>query len=127
MSSKESQFGAASRAAAISKQVSAKNYEADSKMRLMTILEKKIKTSFIGAISQFESHFGALWGHGKLEHQLTEQEKLWRERWNIARTQILNNGNNQVRAVQQELSEYTMRWDAHSITLIPIPPNQKQG
>lgn len=124
---KESQFEAANKAMMIAKEVSAKNYEIESMHRLMTILEKKFKTSFIGAISQFESYFGVLWGHGKPENKLTEQEKLWRERWNLVRTQILNNGNNQVRAVQQELSQYTMRWDAHSIKLISLPPVENKG
>ena len=42
---------------------SQQRYLDESKRRLGKIVETKLKTSFIGALSQFEQEFGFLWGH----------------------------------------------------------------
>jgi hypothetical protein len=52
-----------------------------SKEKLAQIVEKKFKTTFIGALSCFEELFGFLWGQGKPENQLTEREKEMYDRW----------------------------------------------
>ena len=56
------------------KQIKDKAYREKSKKRVSNILNTKMKTSFIGAISAFEKHFGFLWSHGKDEQDLTEAE-----------------------------------------------------
>jgi len=91
----------------------------DSKNRLRRVMERKLKTSFIGAISKFENVFGRLWGHGKEYGQLTDSERRFRALWEQVRTEILNNGNNQIRAVQQELDLYTVFFDGYRVTLLP--------
>ncbi len=94
-------------------ETAARRYNESSQKRLLKILEKKLQTSFIGALSQFEQIFGHLWGHNKDEDELTKQEREYRDLWVQARTNILNNGNNQLRAVQNELSQYTVSWNRH--------------
>lgn len=91
----------------------AEKYAESSRKRLLTILKKKLQTSFIGPLSQFENYFGELWGHGKDPSERTPEEQKWFETWEMVRTEVLNNGNNQLRAVQSELLQYTMVWDGH--------------
>lgn len=91
-------------------------YEKDSRKRLDRIASKKMKTTFIGALSVFEqSEFGSLWGHNKPLSELTDEERKWREIWEEVRTEILNNGNNQLRALQNEISQYKISWNRHTI------------
>ena len=97
-----------------------KKYESDSKNRLCNIIETKVKTSFIGAISQFEENFGFLWGHGQSD-ELEEDQKLMKEIWEKTRTHILNNGNNQIRAASNEIELYTINWERHTMEL-PVKP-----
>ena len=94
-------------------------YEKKSKDRLSSIIETKIKTSFIGAISQFEEDFGFLWGHG--EEELEEDQRIMKEIWDKTRTSILNNGNNQIRAASNEIELYKINWERHTMQL-PVKP-----
>ena len=96
------------------------NYEKESKNRLSNIIEVKIKTAFIGAISQFEENFGFLWGHGETD-ELEEDQKIMKEAWDRTRTSILNNGNNQIRAASNEIDLYTVNWERHTMQL-PVKP-----
>ena len=106
-------------------------YSDDSKKRLMKIAEKKMKTSFVGAIAEFEKKFGFLWGFNNdrdytkdelwLKEKLSElgmTESIFQEWWNEARTNVLHNGNNQLRALEQEIAQYTIKWDRYSF--VPI-------
>lgn len=104
-------------------------YQQDSKKRLEKIIETKNKTSFIGAISAFEELFGFLWGNQN--NEMTEQQQeiisvlaeagyteiFFKELWEQARTQVLNNGNNQARALKNELAQYTINWDKYQTIL----------
>lgn len=96
------------------------SYEDSSKKRLSKILEKKIKTAFIGAISEFEQSFGETWGYNQDIGTLNENEKIERKIWNEVRTKILNLGNNQIRAMKNELAQYTVTWDRYSAILLPL-------
>lgn len=79
--------------------------------RLFSIIEKKLKTSFIGALSSLEnSYFSGLWGHGKRFNDLTQEEKSWRKVFDELRKTILDNGNKQIRDIDEELSEYEIKW-----------------
>lgn len=91
-----------------------------SKKRLIDNLKKKFNTTMIGSINYVENHFGDLWGHGKREEELTNEEKWWRTKWHILRTEILNNGNNQLRAAMNEVSEYSMTWEKYTLTFLPV-------
>ncbi len=84
-----------------------------SKEKLISVIDKKFKTTFIGALSCIESEIGFLWGHGKELNELTENEKKWAVVWERIRTNILNNGNNQARAVTNELQQYAINWQGY--------------
>ena len=109
----------------VEKKATQQSFEAASRKRLLRILEKKLNTSFIGALSQFETHFGKLWGHGKDEMDCSAEELAWREIWNLCRTDVLNNGNNQLRAVVVELGLYDVAYNGYKLNL-PVG-NAKQG
>jgi hypothetical protein len=97
----------------------AKRYNESSRQRLLKIMEKKFQTSFIGSLSQYEQFFGHLWGHRADESTLTPEQLEMRHRWNEVRTNILNNGNNQIRAMQNEVSQYTITWNRYQMNLKP--------
>ena len=87
--------------------------EQSSKKRLIGSVERKFKTTMIGALASFEERFGSAWGHGKETADLTAEESENRGIWNDVRTDILNKGNNQLRAAQEEIAQYTMTWDKY--------------
>ncbi len=80
------------------------------------ILTKRFQTTMIGALFEFEKAFGHLWGQDKDEDSLTEQELDFLDRWDFARNQVLNNGNNQLRKALADLdkcsgnTKYTYRF-----------------
>ena len=90
-------------------------YKDRSKKRLSNIISTKIKTSFIGAISSCENNLGFLWGHGKDEENLTEKELSMKEIWDEIRTEILDNGNTQLRAATNEIDNYSVNWERYNI------------
>lgn len=106
--------------------VSHQRYLEASRRRLGEILEKKLRTTFIGAISAIEeSAFGRLWGHGLRPEERTADQQKWYDVWQQVRTKILNNGNNQLRAVHNELSLYQVEWLRYRTVLPVIPPQEE--
>ncbi len=93
------------------------NFKIRSSKRLSDCLRKKLNTAFVGAISKFEKHMGHLWGHGKRVSDCSPDELRMRDVWSVCRTDILNNGNNQIRAVQSELKQYDVCWNRHHLDL----------
>jgi hypothetical protein len=77
---------------------------------IYTVLEKRLQTTMIGALYEFEQSFGYLWGQDKDIKNLTEQEQRFRLKWEDTRNQILNNGNNQLRKCINELSNTNQRY-----------------
>ncbi len=96
--------------------------EANSRRKLEGVIKKKCQTTMIGALARFEERFGGLWGHGRPLEDLSEEELIEREKWDITRTEVLNNGNNQLRAIQEELSRYVVNYEGYSIKMICKPP-----
>lgn len=88
-----------------------------SKKRLIQALERKFKTCFIGALAEFEKQFSDLW----------EDDNEWRAKWEATRTHVLNNGNNQLRAAIDEVSQYTMTWDKHNVNFIVKQPEEESS
>lgn len=104
-----------------------RKYEDSSRARLLRILKKKLTTAFIGALARVESHLGAaLWGHGRPDCECSPAQLEWRRVWDECRTDILTNGNNQVRAVEAELAQHKVSWDRHSMVL-PVPSTEVAG
>lgn len=93
---------------------SGKKYKESSRQRLLNILEKKFQTSFIGDIARFERFFGRIWGHGKRKEDCTPNELKWLELWTACRSEILDNGNAQIRAIRVELPQYDITWNRYS-------------
>lgn len=93
-----------------------RNYERQSRARLQRVLTTKMRTTFIGALSAVEQAFGELWGHNSNSQRDAKQEK-WRQVWETCRGTILNNGNAQLRAVENELTQYTVGWNRCQKTL----------
>lgn len=96
-----------------------RRYQESSKKRLLNNIEKKFNTTMIGSLAVFEDCFGHLWGQDKRFNELTELEKEWREVWNEARSKVLDNGNSNLRAAQNEIAQYTLSWDRY-ITEMPF-------
>ena len=96
-------------------------YKEESKKRLTNIVTTKIKTSFIGAIASVEDGFGFLWGIGKPDAELTDDERAMKEVWESVRARILDNGNGQLRGAINEMNINTISWDRYKLEL-PVKP-----
>ena len=94
-------------------------YHSRSGERLNKSIERKFRTTFIGSLSSFEEAFGHIWRNREPEELLTPEELKNRRLWEQVRTNVLNNGNNQLRAAQSEIAEYTVEWNRHQ-TNIPV-------
>lgn len=120
------------------KRIAAENrakFSEAAKAKLIEQTEKKFKTTFIGALNQFEKKFGFLWGYEdkgvsldedqlELKEILEEEgfdasyfQKLWQE----VRTAILHNGNNQSRALQEEIGQHQIAYNRFTLTM-PVKP-----
>ena len=100
-------------------------YLEESKRRLAKIVETKLKTAFIGALSHFEQEFGFLWGHEQ-QGALTEEQEFMKELWERTRTAVLNNGNNQIRAVRSEVANHNVEWQRYRMDLPMKPMDSKE-
>lgn len=60
----------------------------------------------IGAVNEIEMVFGYLWGHGEPEDKLTENQKKFLKLWQRLRSKILNNGNDQIRSLDDLLRKF---------------------
>ena len=89
------------------------SYKDNSKRRLLNNLKKKFDTTIIGSLAAFEDRFGELWGHGLPIGELDEDQLYWREVWADTRSKILDNGNANLRAAQNEIAQYTLSWNRY--------------
>lgn len=101
----------------LGRQDAAQRYSQQSRERLKRNIETKIRTTMIGSLSLVESKLGFLWGQGKPRGQLTEQESAMEELKDELRTEILNNGNNQLRAAIAEINQYEITWNRYQYDL----------
>jgi hypothetical protein len=93
------------------RQEAAKRYAQQSRERLRKNMETKIRTTMIGSLALVEQKFSSLWGQGKPRNQLTDAELAWETIKDELRTEILNNGNNQLRAAIAEINQYDVTWN----------------
>ena len=101
-------------------------YKENSKRRLLNNIQKKFNTTIIGSLAVFEEFFGQLWGHGKPIEDLTWDEQEWRKIWASARSRILDNGNSNLRAAQNEIAQYTLHWDRYVVQM-PVKKGNKEN
>lgn len=67
-------------------------------------MEKRFQTLMIGAISRFENSFGYLWNHG--DEPKTDNQYLFRDKWENLRQDLLNHGNFQIRQAVKDLEKH---------------------
>ncbi len=87
----------------------------DSRERLKGISNKKFRTCFIFAISEFERTFGLLWGHGLPEDKLDENHRANKILWDLVRKRILDKGNTQSRALGMEINLHRVKFEGYRI------------
>lgn len=78
---------------------------------LYASIEKRLKTTMIGAIARFEDEFGYLWNHGQTPK--TETSKLFKTKWDALRNDLLNHGNNQIRLAINDIKHYIENVDKY--------------
>lgn len=110
-------FNKCSRARKIAEDKNKEDYKKISQGRLAKNIETKIRTTFIGNINTFEKYFGELFGCGKKTEDLTKDQKYFRSQWEQCRKEILDKGNNELRAAKSEINEYTVEWNRYHKTL----------
>lgn len=86
-----------------------KQYKDKSKKRLKDYCETRIKTTMIGALDVLEKNLKDLWEDGDIE---------LRNRFDIIRQLILDNGNRQIRLLDKEFTEYDIELLRYHITLM---------
>jgi len=68
---------------------------------------KRYKTVFIGSVDAIDKIIGViLWGHGKPEDELTDEDREWLPFRDKLRKKILDAGNKNMRDTEDQLSEY---------------------
>jgi len=65
--------------------------------------ETRIRSAFIFALEEIEEEFGDLWGIDKEDKDLTEDEKVWLEKYLLVRKNILDYGNGQIRMLYKAI------------------------
>ncbi len=88
--------------------------------RLRKVIGTKIRTTMVYPISQFEGHFGHLWGHGKPYEALTNDEKMWRAKWDEVRDNIFTLGNAQRRNMETEVKNHDVVLKTFETVLLPV-------
>ncbi len=96
------------------------SFSAKSLSRLQRVAAKKMRSSFVGTLPILEHFFGHLWAHGTDNAELTDLQIRWRAIWSKVRTAILDNGNDQLKALERELSEYEVKWLSFQATMVPV-------
>lgn len=99
------------------KQKNDEKYKLGSKKRLLTNISKKFQTTMIGALSAFEKRFRYLW----------EKDEHFRQLWEETRTEVLDLGNKNQRAAEQEISEYTISWNRYQTEFLFNKENKENG
>ena len=65
-----------------------------------------MRTTFIGSLSAIEKFFSELWEYDYQDgEEVSKRKRVWKEKWEQCRAEILNNGNNQLRAVDAEIDQ----------------------
>jgi len=87
-------------------------YLEESNNRLRGICIKKIDTTMIGALDAIESEISLF------SENLADSDKIkLRGLYSKVRSRVLDNGNNQKRAIVEEFKHYTIDWQKYKITM----------
>ena len=91
----------------------ANKYSEQSREKLKEIVIKYMKTIMIGALHDMEQNLGVVWGHGKDESELTDNQKKGRKMWEAARESVLDRGNLKIAHFISEISRYDVTWNKY--------------
>ena len=105
------------------KRVKQDKYLDSSKDRLLKIGKKKIQTTMIGALSTLEDKFGFLWGKDT-DGDLAPEQQHMKDLYEEVRSEILDRGNNQMRNLEAEFAQYSIKWLRYSFQLPVVPVKQ---
>lgn len=92
-----------------------------SKARLKEAMEKRLKTTMIGAIHSIEKIFGDLWCHD-CEDRTDKEEQMYKVFVEL-RNKILDDGNTQIRSMSNDLQAYEVEWTGFHLEL-PLRPRK---
>jgi transcription termination factor Rho len=95
-----------------------------SKDILFKSCKKKIQTTMIGALDVVEKRFGFLWSFEGSD-ELSEEQKQLKDIYDEARADILDKGNNQIRNLESEFSNYEVTKKRFQINLPVSEKNQE--
>ena len=112
------------------KQVKVERTRDGCKTRLHNIAATKIKTTMIGSLNAVEKKFGFLWGldedGNKITNELSDDQLYMKRLFDELRSEILDNGNNQIRNFGTEIEQYDIMWNRYHIDFL-IKPEGPQG
>lgn len=79
----------------------------------------------IGSLDAIEKKFGFLWGFESPE-EFTEEQKILKEMYDEVRALILDKGNNQIRFLKNEFTDYEINRKKYHINL-PVAGNNNSN
>ena len=82
--------------------------EETSEKILKKMLETHFRTVFVGAVCHIEDELGSLWGESEDfdESKLTEEQKIWYEKFLNLRDKIFNQGNREKKIAISKLKSF---------------------
>lgn len=81
-------------------------YKQSCRNRLRNLISKKMRTMMIGFLAEMEKCMGENWGHGQIDGECTDEQLDKKAIWKMCRNNVLDYGNKQIRAIEQELEDY---------------------
>ena len=96
----------------------------ESRAKLKKNLEKRIRTTMIGAIAAIEEEFGRFWKNEDGLPWSEDQTKVY-EIFQSVRAQILDNGNNQIRMLEKDMDGFNIEEKLYHIQLQVKPMERK--
>ena len=100
-----------------------KHYQ-ESKNQLINVVEKRIKTTMIGAIATIEESLSCFWKTE--EGSMNEEQKQIYNIFQDMRSKILDNGNNQIRLLEKDVDNFNIEAKKYHISF-QIKPRNTSG
>jgi len=98
-----------------------------SQQALYKFAEKCIRTTMIGSLDAIEKSFGFLWNFDSQE-ETTDEQKILKNIYEEARASILDKGNNQIRFLKNEFTDYEITRKKYHLNLpVAEPKNFNEG
>ena len=89
------------------------------KGKLKDAVNTRINNVMIYPLSQFEIAFGHLWGEGKVDDELSEEERSNRVKWEQCRNNILDNGNHNRRSAIGFIDRFNVEKRGYKMRFVP--------